>query len=393
MVGALFSLFLLVTPQPGFTDEKPSFTEEEQEWIATHSVIRAANEMDWPPFDFNEGGTPKGLAIDHMTLLADKAGITVEYISGKPWRELVDLFIDKEIDIMPVFYMNKERQAFTLYTKAYHTDRLGVLINDKNHVDLNKLSMHRVGMESSHGSIPMVQGKYPGINILEIDKKENLVKMLATGQLDVVIGNPFVFYHYAKVNQVDSLRLVKFIDFNDEEKQAVSFHVGVRKDLPILHQIIVKCMDSVTDRQMDELRNRWADVQIVKKVNWVLIVQIVVIVLLLFTFLMWHNRRLKFLVTEKTRELQLLNEDLENKVHERTRCLSETNSKLNDSLEELKTLRGIIPICATCKKIRDDSGYWNQLESYVEKHSHAEFSHGICPDCLKEIYPDLVEEN
>lgn len=64
-------------------------------------------------------------------------------------------------------------------------------------------------------------------------------------------------------------------------------------------------------------------------------------------------------------------------------------SKLQDALQKIKTLRGIIPICAACKKIRDDKGYWNQIESYLKEHSEADFSHGICPDCVKELYPDF----
>jgi len=60
---------------------------------------------------------------------------------------------------------------------------------------------------------------------------------------------------------------------------------------------------------------------------------------------------------------------------------------LKTALDEIKTLKGIVPICASCKKIRDDKGYWNHLETYIQKHSQAEFSHGICPDCAKKIYP------
>jgi PAS domain S-box-containing protein len=63
--------------------------------------------------------------------------------------------------------------------------------------------------------------------------------------------------------------------------------------------------------------------------------------------------------------------------------------KLQDALDKIKVLRGIIPICASCKKIRDDKGYWNQIESYVREHSEAEFSHGICPDCAEKLYPEL----
>ena len=64
-------------------------------------------------------------------------------------------------------------------------------------------------------------------------------------------------------------------------------------------------------------------------------------------------------------------------------------SQLQASLEKVKLLSGFIPICASCKKIRDDKGYWNQLETYIRDHSEAEFSHGICPDCARKLYPDL----
>ncbi|MCP4673691.1 MAG: HAMP domain-containing protein [Desulfobacula sp.] len=60
--------------------------------------------------------------------------------------------------------------------------------------------------------------------------------------------------------------------------------------------------------------------------------------------------------------------------------------ELQDALEEIKTLKGFIPICASCKKIRDDDGYWNQIESYIEKHSQAVFSHSICPTCTEKTY-------
>ncbi|MDA3897368.1 MAG: hypothetical protein PF482_14635 [Desulfobacteraceae bacterium] len=63
--------------------------------------------------------------------------------------------------------------------------------------------------------------------------------------------------------------------------------------------------------------------------------------------------------------------------------------QLKNALNEIKQLRGILPICAHCKKIRDDKGYWNQIESYIENHTEAEFSHGICPGCAEKFYPDL----
>ncbi len=64
---------------------------------------------------------------------------------------------------------------------------------------------------------------------------------------------------------------------------------------------------------------------------------------------------------------------------------------LRDALANIKVLRGMLPICASCKKIRDDRGYWKQIESYIRDHSEAEFSHSICPDCQKKLYPEYME--
>ena len=64
---------------------------------------------------------------------------------------------------------------------------------------------------------------------------------------------------------------------------------------------------------------------------------------------------------------------------------------LQEALANIKTLSGLLPICASCKKIRDDTGYWNQIETYIKKHSDATFTHGICPECMKKLYPDVYE--
>lgn len=66
--------------------------------------------------------------------------------------------------------------------------------------------------------------------------------------------------------------------------------------------------------------------------------------------------------------------------------------ELRQALSEIKTLSGLLPICASCKKIRDDNGYWEQVESYVGKHSDAQFSHSICPECIKKLYPEYYKD-
>ena len=73
---------------------------------------------------------------------------------------------------------------------------------------------------------------------------------------------------------------------------------------------------------------------------------------------------------------------------ERERLIAE----LRSVLAEVKTLSGLLPICATCKKVRDDQGYWHQIESYISNHSTAEFTHGMCLECAKNMYPEMYED-
>ena len=73
--------------------------------------------------------------------------------------------------------------------------------------------------------------------------------------------------------------------------------------------------------------------------------------------------------------------------------LRRKNSELEVALSQVKRLSGLLPICASCKKIRDDQGYWQDVAVYIQDHSEAELSHGLCADCAKRLYPELDEED
>lgn len=86
--------------------------------------------------------------------------------------------------------------------------------------------------------------------------------------------------------------------------------------------------------------------------------------------------------------LRRLNDELQQSNDERQKLIV----NLQNALDEIKTLRGFIPICASCKKIRDDAGFWTEIEVYIRDHTEAQFSHGICPDCARKLYPDIFNE-
>jgi len=126
----------------------------------------------------------------------------------------------------------------------------------------------------------------------------------------------------------------------------------------------------------------------------------------------WRGESTKLVILRDVTERKLgeialrrAHDELEKKVEERTAQLAEANrqlqqeireregliTQLQDALSRVKLLSGFLPICASCKKIRDDKGYWQQIEAYIRDHSEAEFSHGICPECAKTLYPEFFK--
>ena len=99
-----------------------------------------------------------------------------------------------------------------------------------------------------------------------------------------------------------------------------------------------------------------------------------------------HGNSLALIIETESQKYAL--EELKKNFEILTEKLKDERDKLQRAMDEIRTLKGIVPICASCKKIRDDKGYWTEIEAYVSDHSEADFSHGICPDCAKKLYPD-----
>lgn len=108
----------------------------------------------------------------------------------------------------------------------------------------------------------------------------------------------------------------------------------------------------------------------------------------------YHRRVYRDGMILEQQRLEIEKQLLRQQMAERERAEREKAAlivELQDTLAQVKTLKGLVPICANCHRIRDDRGFWNQLEFYLRQHSDAEFSHGICPSCIAALYPDFEE--
>jgi hypothetical protein len=142
-----------------------------------------------------------------------------------------------------------------------------------------------------------------------------------------------------------------------------------------------------------------ADIQLLSEnLNSSIVIAIIGFVLILIVLLLvlrLTTGRLERMVEKGREELELKNEKLHEDLQTIQKMQLEKQELIDDlqsALQEVQTLGGLLPICAYCKKIRDDKGYWNRLESYIESNSEAQFSHGICDDCMDERFPGVKDE-
>jgi methyl-accepting chemotaxis protein len=108
-----------------------------------------------------------------------------------------------------------------------------------------------------------------------------------------------------------------------------------------------------------------------------------------------HRRDLEKIVEQRTSSLNETNKELQIEINDRKKIEEEREKVIADlkkALAEIKTLRGILPVCSNCKKIRDDQGYWEEIEVYISERSDADFSHGVCPECVEELYGEDLRD-
>ena len=157
--------------------------------------------------------------------------------------------------------------------------------------------------------------------------------------------------------------------------------MGVRDDWPLLQSIIQKTLDTISNEERDAINQRWIQLkyapgiprEVILRWGWVIGSGMF---LLFALFLFWNRSLQREIAARKKIE------------EERNRLIGQ----LQKTLGEVKTLQGFLPICAHCRKVRQDSGYWQQIEAYVQENTDAKFSHGLCPDCLHALYPEIADE-
>ncbi len=229
---------------------------EEEQFLAKHRVIRVHNEVNWPPFNFNENNIPKGFSIDYMNLIARKAGFFVEYVTGPTWNDFLGMIRNKKLDVMLNIVNTEPRRDYIRFTDPYVSNPT-VIVSNKDNIILSVTQLEGKVIAIPKGFFyeGIIKRDYPKVKILEVNDIIDALKAVAYKQADATVGELAVIDYLIGKHMFSNLSVSAEGHLAGE--QYFNLCIGVRKDWDILQRIISKAMADIDHQTLLELQNKW----------------------------------------------------------------------------------------------------------------------------------------
>ncbi len=371
--------------------DDPRFTPQEQAWIAAHrDSIRVGSDPNYPPLDFvDPGGHPTGVAEDVLREVEARSGLRFQRVPFDSWAALLRAAERREVDVVKCAARTPERAAHLYFSPPFfNVPTVFVTRLDGLTPSPEGLAGKRLAVSKSYGVQAYLEQHYPASPLVPVRHDGEALLLASTGGADVAVSDLPTATYFIRKDQIANLRVV------GETGLLYPLSIATRSDWPLLHSIVTKSLGTLSPEERTAILDDWIRLEVPGGVLssarfWFAALAIAGGLCALWLLVQVWNHSLLRLVRRRTAELRAHEARLEQTVDERTHEVRERNAELQTALANIKTLRGILPICAGCKRIRNDSGYWEQVEWYVHEHSEADFSHGLCPECIARLYPEL----
>lgn len=367
-----------------------NLTPAENEWLQKNKEsITYINDPDFAPASFLDSyGNYTGISEDYIEIIEAKLNVNFSRIHTGTWKEAMDQAKAGKIDIVGAIAVTPERLKFLIFTPPFFRSP-SVFLTRKNYpdiIDRSDLRLKRVAVSESYAVENFLQTAEPLIILVPVLNDLEGLKKVSSGELDAAASDLATASYMIEKSGMTNLKIAA------ETGMDYNLCFGINKENPVLASIMIKAVNSITEAEIRSIKKKWIQLEFepfaFSRKLWIAIAFLMFIIISgSVIFLLW-NRSLSFKVDQKTKELSDYKDKLELLVEDRTKELQDTVSELNAALDNVRSLRGLLPVCSKCKKIRDDDGYWQQMEEYIRNHSDVEFSHSLCPVCSSELYGD-----
>ncbi len=327
-----------------------------------------------PPLNYIKNGRQSGLAVELTEAIAGRMHRPV-IIRLMNWEKAQQHVLEGKADALIQINSNPERMKIFDFSEPLLLSEFTIFISsDCNSIrSIQDLQKQKVGVEAKGLPVLLIK-EVPQVKIEIITDYYNGFNRLIAGDIDAVIADRWAGSFVLSENKIHGIKPV-------EKPVSVSHSaIAVKKgNISLLNEINMALREIRQDGTYKAIIDSWRSQEIIfmtrqqeQRQLW-LFSAVTTAFIATLCFILLLLREIK-----KRRRAE---EALQKKIDE-----------LNGALDQIRKLRGIIPICSGCKKIRDDTGYWQQVEIYIRDHSEVEFSHSLCPDCAKRLYPEYYKD-
>lgn len=232
-------------------------TEEEKEWLAKNKVWRIANEEDWPPFDFVEDGEASGYAIDLLQLALARLGVSIVWINGYTWDELMEQFKQGDIDVLPALFKTEERKKYIAFTHSYASNPSILIVHaDSSQSDsLESLAGKKIAVISGFSISENIAERYPEIGQVKVNNVKEALLAVSRKNVAGFVGSSGSVSYILEHNYIPDVRIVG--DSGLLKPGETTLYMGVLKERRIQRDILQKALDSVTEAERQKIHNKW----------------------------------------------------------------------------------------------------------------------------------------
>ena len=255
-VFALLGLTVALSSALFGADSAIDLTEAEKAFLRNAAPVRVSNEMDWPPYNYNDRGTPKGFSIEYFQLIAQKLGLKYEFVSGPDWNDFLERIKKHELDVMLNIINTEERREYIAFTRSYAVAISALIVREENrHLkSLRGMDGKTIAIPKGFFTAELLRAIYPGIKRLETPDMLSALEAVRFGKADAAISELSVADFLIKKHTLSGL-----VSSGRVKNPAFSsiLNLGTRKDLPVLRDLLQKGINAVTDEELFALRSKW----------------------------------------------------------------------------------------------------------------------------------------
>ncbi|MEZ5504385.1 MAG: transporter substrate-binding domain-containing protein [Halioglobus sp.] len=248
--------------RPGDRERLPvpemALTAAEQQFVAQQPVLRVSNELNWPPLDFSQAGQPKGYSVDVVKLIGQMTGLKFQFTNGYSWTELVELYRNQEIDVLQSVILTDNNRNLGLFGRSYTQLPFAVVTTQGSNAitDLAQLENRKVAIPTGWSIIPILQARYPLIEIVETDSTLQALQAVLAGEATAAIDTEVIMRYIARSYFLTGLQYHTGLNVTDGELPD-KLYIVVPADKPRLRNLLDKAITAIGSTQLEYLSDKW----------------------------------------------------------------------------------------------------------------------------------------